>query len=532
MLPDINTLSLEEQVAQMFVVRASGHLFDHQIEFPDWEPPIATLKHWLSDLGVGGVILVGGSAGDLMLRSHILQSHAKFPLLIAADVEEGVGQRFAGATWFAPPMALSTIAQNDLAKAKEYAQQMGSAIARESLAVGLNWVLAPVVDVNNNPDNPVINVRSFGETPELVSELTSSFIEGAQQWPVLTCAKHFPGHGDTSVDSHLELPVLPHSAERLSEIELPPFISAIAAGVDSVMSAHLLIQCWDADRPATLSKKILTGQLRQTLGFEGLIVTDALVMGAIAKRYGATEAPILALEAGADILLMPVDPKAAIQGICEAVKNGRVSAERIRTSVERIWQLKQKVSQKVVGDECSVHSLTQLATPAIMSTNADILTNSQKVGGPLPLQPNPNQAGKKLSNLIVVDDVLRARYLGHHVPAIKIPKQFGYELEVIDQYISFAGLSDENEADLPKLVQVFIRGNPFRGSANLTKNIASTLQKMLQQGRVQGLVCYGSPYIIESLLPKLKIDIPYVFSYGQMPTAQEIALKTLFGLSS
>ncbi len=532
MLPDINSLSLEQQVAQMFVVRASGHLFDHQIEYPAWEPPATTLKYWLSDLGVGGVILVGGSAGDLMLRSHILQSQAKFPLLIAADVEEGVGQRFAGGTWFAPPMALSTIAQQDLAEAKQYAQEMGEAIARESVAVGLNWVLAPVVDVNNNPDNPVINVRSFGETPNLVSELTSAFIQGAKKWPVLTCAKHFPGHGDTSVDSHLELPVLPHSGQRLAEIELPPFISAIAAGVDSVMSAHLSIQCWDAEWPATLSKKILTGQLRQNLGFEGLIVTDALVMGAIANRYGATEAPILALEAGADILLMPVDPAAAIQAICAAVNNGRIPAERIRASVERIWQVKRKVAQKVVGDQCSVKSLAQLATPATISTNYDILSHSQKMGGALPLRPNINHSGKKLSNLIVVDDLLRARYLGHHVPAIQIPKQFGYEVEVIDQYISFAGLTEEEDRQLPKLVQLFIRGNPFRGSANLTNSIASQLQKMLQQGRIQGLVCYGSPYIIENLLPKVEGQIPYVFSYGQMPAAQEIALKTLFGLSS
>ncbi len=530
MSPDINSLSLEEQVAQMFVVRASGHLFDHQIEFPAWEPPAATLQHWIADLGVGGVIFVGGSAGDLMLRSHILQSQAKFPLLLAADVEEGVGQRFAGATWFAPPMALSTIAQQDLAKAKEFAYLMGSAIAQESLAIGLNWVLAPVVDVNNNPDNPVINVRSFGETPHLVAELTSAFIQGAKQWPVLTCAKHFPGHGDTSVDSHLELPVLPHSAERLAEIELPPFISAIASGVDSVMSAHLLIPCWDADRPATLSPKILTGQLRQNLGFPGLIVTDALVMGAIAKRYGATEAPILALEAGADILLMPVDPAAAIQAICEAVKSGRISRDRLSASVERIWQVKQKVAPKVIGDRCSVQPLTQLATPTTMSLNDDIIASSQQVGGSLPLRPTPKETGQKSRNLIVVDDILRARYLGHHVPAIQIPQQFGYEVQVIDQYISFANLTAEEEQELPKLVQLFIRGNPFRGSANLTAAIANQLQKMLQQGRVQGLVCYGSPYIIQSLLPNLKGKIPYVFSYGQMPGAQAIALKTLFGL--
>ncbi len=163
-LPDLQQLSLAELVAQMLVVRASGYLFDHQIQYPAWEPTAVKLQHWLQDLGVGGVILLGGSAGELSLRSQQLQTWAKIPLLLAADVEEGVGQRFAGATWFPPPMALGAIAWHDPAKARHYAEEMGSAIAQEALAVGLNWVLAPVVDVNNNPDNPVINVRAFGST--------------------------------------------------------------------------------------------------------------------------------------------------------------------------------------------------------------------------------------------------------------------------------------------------------------------------------------------------------------------------------
>src|SRR3712207_298866 len=155
---------------------------------------------------------------------------------------------------------------------------MGSVTAKEALAIGINWVLAPVVDVNNNPKNPVINVRAFGETPEIVSELASAFIRGAQHYPVLTTAKHFPGHGDTAIDSHLDLPVLPHTPPRLATIELPPFKAAIAAGVDAIMSAHLLIPAWDEQYPATLSRKVLTELLRDFLGFEGLIVTDALVM--------------------------------------------------------------------------------------------------------------------------------------------------------------------------------------------------------------------------------------------------------------
>ncbi|MGA7935210.1 MAG: glycoside hydrolase family 3 N-terminal domain-containing protein, partial [Kovacikia sp.] len=350
-LPDITSLSLTEQVAQMVVVRASGYLFDHQIQYPVWEPKAEVLQSWLQELGVGGVILLGGSAGELALRTQQLQSWAKLPLLLAADVEEGVGQRFSGATWFPPPLALAAIATQQPDLAEQEAEQMGATTAQEARAIGLNWVLAPVVDVNNNPANPVINVRAFGETPQIVSRLITAFLRGAQRHPVLTAAKHFPGHGDTAVDSHLELPVLNHSLERLQQIEIPPFEAAIAAGVDAVMSAHLQIPALDPIYPATLSPRILTQELRQKLGFDGLIVTDALVMGAIANRYGANQAAVLAVEAGADILLMPLDPVGAIAAVCAAVEAGRISLERIQASVERIWRAKQKVGSPLRQSE-------------------------------------------------------------------------------------------------------------------------------------------------------------------------------------
>jgi beta-glucosidase len=180
-LPDFQDLTLAEQIAQMLVVRASGHLFDHQILYPTWEPQAETLRHYVQDLAVGGVIVLGGSAVEIALRSQQLQDWAKVPLFMAADIEEGVGQRFSGATWFAPPMALAAIAQTDSTAAAELATEMGAYTAQEALAIGLNWVLAPITDVNNNPQNPVINVRAFGETLEVVSQLATAFIQGAQK---------------------------------------------------------------------------------------------------------------------------------------------------------------------------------------------------------------------------------------------------------------------------------------------------------------------------------------------------------------
>ncbi|MDJ0737309.1 MAG: glycoside hydrolase family 3 N-terminal domain-containing protein [Nostocaceae cyanobacterium] len=532
MLPDINSLSLAQQVAQMVVVRACGFLFDHQIQYPDWEPPAAKLQHWVENLGVGGVILLGASAGELAIRNQQLQNWANIPLLIAADIEEGVGQRFSGATWFPPPMALSAILRRNQKLGLEYAQKMGALTAKEALAIGINWVLAPVVDVNNNPDNPVINIRAFGETTDEVSQLACAFIRGAKNYPILTTAKHFPGHGDTAVDSHLELPTIPHSPTRLAEVELPPFEAAIASGVDGVMSAHLMIPCWDSQFPATLSANILQAQLREKLQFPGLIVTDALVMGAIANGYGANEAPVMAVEAGADILLMPVDPEGAISALCKAVETGRISHSRIIESVERIWQAKGKIS----GCSHPADNLTsQVAQSDARNTAGEILKLSQITYGSLPLPSAKlinatevnNSQSTQLRNLIVVDDLLTSDFFSHRTPSIDLPEQMGYETQIYDRHSSkianFAG-------NYPTLLQMFIRGNPFRGSARLNQAAEDLFKKLLTDGSLQGLLVYGSPYVWHNFIPLLPPNIPAVFSYGQMPAAQETALRTLFAM--
>ncbi|MEO0866894.1 MAG: glycoside hydrolase family 3 N-terminal domain-containing protein, partial [Cyanobacteria bacterium J06642_11] len=463
-LPDPDSLSLAQLVAQMIVVRTTGHLFDHELEYPQWEATQKQLTHYISDLGVGGIILLGGSGAEVALRAQALQSMADIPLLISADIEEGVGQRFSGAIWFPPPMALGEIARTDLALAKHYAHQFGQATASEAMAIGLNWVLAPVVDVNNNPANPVINVRAFGETPEIVTELTQAFIQGAQKYPVLTAAKHFPGHGDTAVDSHLSLPVIDHGLDRLDQVELAPFKGAIAPGaskpVDAVMTAHICLSALDQQYPATLSKPILTGLLRQELGFDGLIVTDALIMGAITETYGTYEAAVLAVEAGADVIMMPADVEACIQAICEAVRVGRVDEVQIRASVERIWRAKHKVSGPLgTGPSCHnwepaepVTQVQQLAQPETLELARDILRTSSRQGGS---GFKPKDQGQ---NVILVDDVLSARhFLPRTAPAITEPLSWGYELTLLDSRSS--GLP---KTGLPTLVQLFVRDNPFR----------------------------------------------------------------------
>jgi beta-glucosidase len=523
---DWQSLSLPEQIAQMIIVRASGHLFDHQIRYPAWEANHRQLKFWLTELNLGGVILLGGSSAELKTRSQQLQSWAKTPLFVAADIEEGIGQRFPGGTWFPPPMALGQIYEQNPDLARQYASQMGEVTAKEALAVGINWLLAPVVDVNNNPDNPAINIRAFGDRPEVVSDLTTAFIQGAKSTAVLTTAKHFPGHGDTSTDSHLDLPTLEHSESRLAAVELPPFAEAIAAGVDSVMTAHLLIAAWDNQCPATLSRKIVTEILRNRLGFSGLVVTDALIMGGITKYALPETVAVMAVEAGADILLMPDNPEVAIASIYEAVQTGRIKESRIQESLERIWQAKQRIfahsTLPATPGTIDAELTNELSSDHARSTVYSILQNSlQRSAIQLAIQHDQPSPGR---NLIVVDDVLNTTYLDLNSPAIAIPQKHNYQRQLVDSNTLDCILLDSR----PTLLQVFIRGNPFRGSAGLTSKTQAIYQELLARGQVTGILIYGSPYVLDWFRTIMSADLPWVFTYGQMEQAQAIALQTLF----
>ncbi len=554
LLPDWQRLTLAQQVAQLFVVRTSGHLFDHQLRYPQWEAEAATLRHYVEDLGVGGVIWLGGHVAELSLRCRQVQDWASLPLLMAADIEEGVGQRFGGAVWLPPPMALGEIARQDLDLAIGYARQMGSITAQEARAVGLNWLLAPIVDVNNNPANPVINIRALGDDPAIVAALAVALIAGAHDHPVLTSAKHFPGHGDTATDSHIDLPVIRHDRDRLDAVELLPFKRAIAAGVSSVMTAHLILRSLDADRPATLSAKILTDLLRTEWGYEGLIVTDALVMDAISQRYGANEAPLLAFEAGADILLMPVDVPGAIDRIVAAIEAERLEngfdpgsdpdenpdetlgplEARLHQSLERIWRAKLRIA---IGPdpgsggcpawdaEPPVIDLKALAQPKAFALGEAILRRSMRRSGP-DLPPNLIPGLTQPQTWIVVDNLLDAPYLAMHSPAIVLPRAQGYAPRWIDLQTPLP------DAGGPVLLQLFIRGNPFRNSAGMLELAQTIVTQLLapnpsNQPQLAALVLYGSPYIWDELQTLIPDSIPSRFCYGQMPQAQQIVLSDL-----
>ena len=514
---------LRRLCAELVVVRASGHLGDAEREYPQWELPNTELQRLLGE-GVGGVILLGGRASELRLRTRQLEEWAGQPLLLCADVEEGVGQRFAGASWLVPPLALGRLHQRHPQRALELAERYGRCTGREARISGLNWVLGPVCDVNNNPANPVINVRAWGEAPNTTGALAAAFIRGLRAEGLLSCAKHFPGHGDTSVDSHLELPLLPHDRARLEAVELPPFQAAIDAGVSAVMTAHLLLPALDPERPATLARAVLTGLLRQQLGFGGLIVTDALVMEAISGHYGAGEAAVLAVEAGADLVLMPADAEAAIEALMAAVESGRLH----RTQLEASAQRRREALAQVRGPASAG---TTLLTPIEADT---VLARELVAATLIRREPQPRFAATNGVNLVRLDDALAAPFLPARSPALRRPEGEGLRSVVIDGR-SPSPWSGEAEAPLalerlgegPVLLQLFVRGNPFRGGATGREPWAAAVRQLQTAGRLAGLVVYGSPYLWEQLEPLLEPHVPGVYSPGQMPLAQELALAAL-----
>ena len=513
-LPDIDSLSLIEQVSQMVVVRTCGMLYDHQIRYPRWELSNAKLQTLISEYGVGGVILLGGSAPEIALRTQQMQSWAKVPLLIAADIEEGVGQRFSGATWFPPPMALQAVAM-------KYAEAMGKITAEEALAIGINWILAPIVDVNNNPDNPVINVRAFGITVGEVMGATRAFIAGAKRYPVLTTAKHFPGHGDTSVDSHLQTPMIPHDRQRFENVEFPPFINAIAAGVDTIMTAHILVPAFDRQNIATLSHRIVTEILRHKLGFEGIITTDALIMSGVADLGSPEEISVQAVKAGVDILLMPVDPIATIHAVCQAVENKEIDRAHIRASVQRIWKAKRKV--------CGIPpNLEKLGNPTNLGIAHAIATKSINVYSSLPYLQSSNvqeRLDANCLNLIIVDDPLTCEeFLNSRSPSVLLPKNNGYQRIVADG-LTLANLKCDQFSQI--FIQIFSRGNPFRGNTNLHEKIQILVSELVLEEKLQAIALYGSPYALERLLTLLPVQMPWGFAYSQQPEAQTVVLQKL-----
>lgn len=375
-------MDIKKAIGQLFVVGFNGKTISPE------------LKRLIHDYHVGSVILFSRNIGtpeETLALTNAIQEEAKEagykqPLLIAADEENGTVKRLGeGAGNYPGGMALSAISDTN------YAYEIGKATGDDLSKVGINWNYAPVLDVNNNPKNPVIGVRSFGEDPQRVAEVGVASMKGLQDGGVATAIKHFPGHGDTNVDSHLSLPTIHHDIERMHEIELVPFKAAIKAGADSIMTAHIVFPALEPDpnRPATLSKNILTGLLREELGYQGVIVTDALEMNAVADVFGIPGGAVEAFKAGADSLLIghfPEEQFKALERFEEAVNQGEISQERIQDSLARISKLKDKytswedlsLNQLTVSDMFN-HPTKQSLAKEAYEKSVTVLRNGQRI---------------------------------------------------------------------------------------------------------------------------------------------------------
>jgi beta-N-acetylhexosaminidase len=323
-MEEIRRMGIEEKVGQLICSSTWGDM--------------ERTRRLVEEGKVGSIILYRNdmpSPEATIELTNSLQELAKVPLFIMADFESGAGGMVPGMTMLPTNMAVGAT------RSEEFSWLCGEITAREARAIGVNVVLAPVVDVNANPRNPIINIRSFGEDPEMVGRLGSAWVEGCQTNRCMAVAKHFPGHGDTYQDSHREMPVVPHDMERMRRVELSPFGACIAHGVRGIMTAHIHFPVIDqVPIPATLSKKIVTDLLRRDMGFDGIVMTDAMAMWAIKRNFDLGEAAVMAVEAGVDIILAE-DAEREYEAIMKAVSSGRIPEGRIDESVSRILKAKQ-----------------------------------------------------------------------------------------------------------------------------------------------------------------------------------------------
>ena len=361
--------------------------WDRERGFADERPKIDAAL----DAGVGGFILFGGEATEVAMLTAELRARSRVALLIASDVERGVGQQFVGATGLPPLAAIASLGDPNLVR------EAARLTARESRRLGINWDLAPVCDVDVEPANPIVGTRSFGGDVARVTEFAAEWIDGCQSLGVLACAKHFPGHGRTTADSHAELPVVKASQDELFSIDLAPFRAAIDAGVASIMTAHVAFPALDpSGTPATLSPALVHDLLRQRLGFDGLIVTDALIMAGVLDGRDESAACVAAIAAGCDVLCYPTDVPAVARALDKAAASGKLDAERLHRSLQR----RQRRAQWAAGAEVApvgtledVHWADALALRTVHAVRGTFETTSQFVdvvvvdddlGGPYP----------------------------------------------------------------------------------------------------------------------------------------------------
>lgn len=541
----LRKMSMDEKIGQLISVGVNATFLNQD------SAAYQALKHQVEDNHVGGIVLFRGPVYESVILMNRMQQLAKLPLLVSADLEAGAGMRFDDTVNFPWNMAVGAT------RNPEYARRQGAITAREARALGVQQVYAPVVDVNNNANNPVINVRSYGENPADVSQFAAAFVRGAQKGGVIATAKHFPGHGDTAVDSHRGLPEINLGRDRLNTVELVPFKAAVDAGIGAVMVGHIALPQIDptsikplpknvkakpldtdeaseiveekATMPATMSP-VMGNILRKDLKFQGLIVTDALSMSGLTIYFTQEEAAVRALEAGADQLLKPADVDAAFRGVQDAVKSGRLSQERIETSARKVMAAKYDlglVAQRITPIESidvtvGSKDVSDLATE--IAEHAITLVRDEDKRVPLrDLKPDA-----RIFNLAITNGDDRLWIASPFVSRLAQSK-VKVETLVLDDRSSERDLQRAiDRARNADLVIASLYGRVRTGQANsvgLPSAGAKALAAVIDAKLPLLGISFGNPYLLEGF-PGLRT---YLVTYGDMPSLQQAAARAVIG---
>jgi len=553
----LKKMTLEQKIGQMFMIWSHAQFLNvKNPEYLAWSN--ALHKYHLGGFGLTveyeDGFLYKNEPLEAAMVTNQLQQQAEFPLLFAADFERGLGMRLNEVTDFPHAMAFGAAGNVELAR------QSGRITAMEARAIGVQWNWFPDVDVNSSPDNPVINTRSFGEDPALVSEMAAAYIEGAHESGMLTTAKHFPGHGDTDTDSHLAVPLIKNDRQRLNTVELPPFEAAIKAGVDAVLVAHVLVPALDPDpnHVASISPAIVTGLLEQQMGFHGLIVTDALQMQGLMKLYSgeaaaSARAAVDALKAGNDVLLIPADIDAAYNGVLNAVRSGEIPESRIDQSVLKILKAKASVGLNKAR-LVDINAVSQviakpeslLAAQKVADSSVTLVRNNKQV---LPLQRvrpgtvpasaayHPAADPGRWDVLLIFSDDSRTesgraleQQVRRRIPNLRViyidtRSAAGLTAPVLDA-VKKAGKVIVAVYEVPVAGKMVAETPGDGNTVGVQSAPAQLLRQVLQVAAEKTVVAaLGSPYIIAQF-PEIQT---YLCTYSNMKVSEVSAVKALFG---
>lgn len=525
------TMTLEEKAGQLLMVMAYGHYLSAESD------EYAKMVRLVRERNVGGVVMSHSDVYETAIVLNRLQSQARIPLLVSADLERGLAMRVRRGTYFPDAMALAAT------RRPQYAYEAGRAIAEEARAVGIHQNFAPVADINTNPANPVINTRSFGDDLPLVNSMVTAFIRGTNEGGCISTTKHFPGHGDTGTDSHLELPVLPFTRERLDSLELAPFRNAIQSGTQSVMIAHLAVPVLNggSEIPASLSPGAITTVLRRDLAFDGLVITDAMEMRGVVKGYSVAQSTVMALQAGADIVLLPPDNEVAVNAIISAVKGGSLPEERVSASVRKILKTKQSLgldrTRTVNLEDVGRHVASRAHIGLAKEIARDAVTLLRNRGNTIPL--DAAKVGKILAVVVTDTEEGRTEVNRPSYPYTSEPEGAYFSqligrrvgrVETVrltpgsDTFDVNTTLRKMKNADLV-LMPLYIKVRTSSGRIGIPENLRTFLAEAAKLKKATVAVAFGNPYVAANLPD---VDA-LVCAYADAEVLVEASVEALFG---